>query len=78
MAGPSQLASSELCLGGLRKTCVQKTGCGTSMAVFRFLASYDLIARGMEQEPGLAAGGPRPRERLAVSPVARVPLITVF
>jgi hypothetical protein len=29
MAGPSQLASSELCLGGLRKTCVQKTGCGT-------------------------------------------------
>ena len=29
MAGPSPLDSTELCHGGLRKTCVQKTGCGT-------------------------------------------------
>ena len=34
MAGPSQLDSTELCHGGLRKTCVQKTGCGTCLALW--------------------------------------------
>ena len=51
MAGPSQLASSELCLGGLRKTCVQKTGCGTRHNFLHLEEGLDYVV----EQPGLVA-----------------------